>query len=309
MSTQAPSDQAILETARNDPENVDVDAVVALLDADQGRVRNVALRCLLLVAADDPDRIAAVSDAVVDRLDDGFPVAGSTATAVLAAIADDRPDAVRPALPALVGKLDEHPPKTGYRAMRALTPLLEDDPAEFVAHADALLDVVVDPPEVWAPNSADLRELPAEKRDSIATLLSSRRDEIAADRARARGIREFTAHALVAVSERAPGAVADRLAELPPALSVEPASARAAAIDVIANVAKADPDAATPAVEALIDRLEDDETFVRAHAVRALGFAEATAAIEPLRALADESDDAALGTLAAETAEWLAETA
>lgn len=309
MSTQAPDDEAILETARNDPENVDIDAVVALLDAEQGRVRNVALRCLLFVAIDDPDRVAAVADTIIERLDDEFPVAGSTATAVLAKVAAERPETVQPALPTLAEKLDEHPPQTGYRAARALTPLLEDDPSQFVPMADRLLDVLVDPPEVWAPEADELRDLPPEERESITTLLQSRRGEIGKDRARARGTREFAAHALVEVTALEPEAIADRLDDLPPALARDPPLARAAALDAVANVARADPAAAAPTVDALIDRLEDDAEFVRAHAVRALGFAEATDAVDPLRELAEGDVDDDIRELAADTADWLADEA
>lgn len=309
MSTQAPDDEAILETARNDPESVDGDAVVALFDAERGRVRNVALRSLLFVAADDPDRVAAVADDVIERLDDEFSVAGSTAAAVLARIAVERPDRVRPALPTLVEKLDEQPPQTGYRAARALTPLLEDDPGAFVPEADALVDVLIDLPEVWAPDSAELREYPADERESISNLLASRREEVGRDKARTRGIREFATNALVEVSARDPDAVADRLEELSPALERDPPLARAAVADAIANVAEAEPAAAAPTIDALLDRLEDDETFVRAHAVRALGFAEATAAIEPLRELADGAESDELRALASETADWIADAA
>ena len=307
MADGVPDDEAILDTARETPEKVDVEKVVALFDADRGQVRDEALTCLIHVAHDDPDRVAEVNEAVIDRLDDEFPVAGSTATAVLSSIARDRPDAVRPALPDLVRKLDEHPPLTGYRAARALTPLLEYDPEGFVPEADYLLDVLVDPPEVWAPSSEELQELPADEREKLQNVLESRRDEIAKDTARAKGIREFAANALVEVADREPEAVADRLDELAPALSNDPAIARAATIDVIANVAQSNPEAAEPTVDALVDRLDDDAEFVRSHAVRALGFAEATEAVEPLRELAETTDDEDLAELAAETADWLAD--
>ncbi|MFP8952461.1 hypothetical protein ACLI4Z_05725 [Natrialbaceae archaeon A-arb3/5] len=307
MAELAP-DERILETARNDPARVDVETVVALFDARQGQVRNVALRCLLFVAQDDPDRVAAVNDRVIERLDDEFPVAGSTAAGVLARIARERPDAVHPARSKLVSKLDENPPLTGYRAARALVPLLEDDPAAFVSDADALLDVLVDPPDVWAPDTAELREMSDGKRQEITNRLSSRRDEIGRDKARTKGIREFVAHAIVEVSEREPDALVDRIDELAAALSIEPAIARAAIIDAIANVASAEPAAVTPTVDALVDRLEDDAEFVRAHAVRALGFAEATEAVEPLRTVATADVETDLRELAAETADWIADS-
>lgn len=307
MSKQAPDDESILETARESPEQVDVGKVVQLFDAEQSQVRDAALNCLIYVAHDDPDRIADVNDSVIERLDDDFPVAGSTATAVLSSIAKERPDAVRPALPKLVRKLDENPPLTGYRAARALAPLLEYDPEGFVPEADYLLDVLVDPPEVWAPGPEELQELPSGEREKIKSVLESRKDEIAKDTARARGIRELAAHALVEVADLEPDAIADRLEELPSALSNDPPVARAATIDVIANVARSNPAAAQPTVDALIERLTDDVEFVRVHATRALGFAEATDAIEPLRELAEDDVDEDLRELATETANWLAE--
>lgn len=305
MRTQAPADESILETARTDPESVDIDTVVGLLDAERGTVRDLALHTLLFVAVDDPDRVAAIGDRVVERLDDEFPVAGSKAAGVLAKISETHPDAVRPAVPALVEKLGEQPPRTGHRAMRALCPFLRDDPTVFVPEADALVDVLIGLPEVWAPTPSELRDLPEGRREATRNLLSSRQSEIAQDVARTNGIRAFAAHTLVEVSKLQPGAVTGRLDELSPALSNEPALARAATLDVIANVAKTDPPATAPAIEAVIERLEDDTEFVRAHAVRTLGFAEASEAIEPLRSLAERADDDALGELASQTVAWL----
>lgn len=306
MSEQAPKDEPIIETARRDPGAVDIDVIRSLFDAEQDHVRDTALKCLIYVGRDDPDRVAEVADDVIERLDDEFPVAGSTATSVLATIAAERPDAVRPALPKLVGKLDENPPLTGYRAARALAPLLEYDPEGFVPEADALLDILIDPPEVWAPEPSELAELPNDEREQLRNLLESRKDEIAKDQARTKGVRELAAHALVEIAAIEPDAIADRLEELPPALSNDPALARAATIDAIGTVARSAPDAAAPTVDALIERLDDAE-FVRGHAVRALGFAEASAAVEPLRDLARADVDDELGALAAETADWLAE--
>ncbi|WP_254527877.1 hypothetical protein [Natrinema gelatinilyticum] len=61
---------------------------------------------------------------------------------------------------------------------------------------------------------------------------------------------------LTSIAEDHP--VADRLAELSPALSNDPPIAPASTVDVIANVAEDDLTAVTPTIDDLLERLEDD---------------------------------------------------
>lgn len=307
MTEQAPDERSILEAAEEDPDEVDVEAVLAVLEADQGTPRVVALRSLTLLAQDDPDRVIDHVDRIIEALEDGFPPAESAAARLLSVLAQDYPGEVRPALAELVHMLDQDPPMTGYRSARALAQLLYHDPEGFVPHADYLLDVLVDPPEVYAPTPEELKEMPDGERERVKNLLESRREAIAQDTARTYGIRELAANALVEVADVEPDAVSDRIDELPSVLSEEPGVVRAATIDVIANVAQEDPDAVEPAVEALIRVVEEDVESVQAHAVRALGYANATEAIDSLRDLAQADVDPELSGLAADTADFLAD--
>jgi len=309
MTEQAPGEESILETAKENPDAVDVDAVLALLEADQGTPRVVAIRSLIFLAQDDPDRVIGRVDRAVEALEDGFPPAESEAARLLSILARDYPEEVRPALAELVHMLDQDPPMTGYRSARALAQLLHHDPEGFVPHADYLLDVLTDPPEVYAPTPEELQEMPDGERERVRNLLESRREEIAQDTARTYGIRELAANALVEVAEIDPDAVADRVDELPPVLTEEPGVVRAATIDVIANVARDDPGAVEPAVDALVEVVETDVESVQAHAVRALGYANATEAVDSLRTLAGSDVDPELRGLAADTADFIEDEA
>lgn len=307
MSEQVRELESFLETAREEPESVDVEAALELLDVDESTVRLAGIRALTAIARDDVDRVVGHADRFVEALDDGFPPAESAAARLLSVIGEEEPAATRPALSPLVHMLDQEPPMTGYRSAKALAPLLEYDPAGFVPHADYLIDVLVDPPEVYAPTPDEIAELPAEEREHVTDVLESRREQIAQDTARTYGIREIAANALVEVAERDPDAVIDRIDELPPVLSEDPPIVRSATIDVLGTVAQEDPAAVEPAVDALIEVVETNGEQVQAHAVRALGYAEATEAIEPLRELAAADVDDELRGLAADTADYLAD--
>lgn len=308
MSDQPPESEPILETARNDPELVDVEKVLSLLDMNDGQARNEALMTLVHVADHDPDLVVEHTDRFVESLDDGFPVAESSAAQVLSRISPEYPERVVPAIPRLVEMLDDVPPLTGYRAGRALVPLLGHAPEEFVPKTEKLVEVLTDPPNPGIPSEEELDQMPQEQRKQIEERLEAREDEARKDIARTFGIREFTANALVEVTEREPERVAPHVGELAEWVDDGPTIVRGATIDAIANVAQHDQSAVEPAVDALIRVARTDANSVRAHAIQALGYAGATEAVEPLREVA-ASDDAELDEdvkdLAAETADFL----
>ncbi|WP_123538032.1 hypothetical protein [Halosimplex salinum] len=299
---------AHLEAARAEPESVETARLVDALDADDGTSRALALRALAHVARSNPDEVAEHADAVRAALDDGYPVAEGDAALVCAELARDRPELVRPVVPRLVGMLTEIPPRKGYRAVSALVPVLDSDPRAFVPEADALVDALADPPSVDVPTGDELADLPDGERQERVERLSARRDQIQQDRVRTFGIREFAAHALVEVAESDPTTLADRVDDLAAGLAAEPAAARVGAADALATVASADSAAVEPVVDDLIDALDADGDGVQVYAVRALGHAGASEAIDSLRRLAAADVDPQLATLAAETADFLAET-
>jgi len=309
MSTEQPEEEEdILVTAKENPDSIDVEGVVALLDHNQGQTRNVALRTLRILATDDPDRVVDHVDAVIEALVDEFPVAQETAAAVLTPIGNEHPEAVRPAIPRLVEMLDQDPPSTGFQAGRALAPLLEHAPEDFVEQTDALLAMFEDLPDAGVPSSDELEAMEPERREMITDALEERGYLTQLDINRSLGIREIVVHALVEITEIDPGAVGDRVVELRPIFDTDPPIARAAAMDVIANVAQHDPSAVEPVIDDVIEVARTDTTQIRAHAIQALGYAGATEAVDPLYEIANDNDPALtlqLCELARETAEFL----
>lgn len=312
MSSEQPEEEGeeedILVTAEENPDEIDVEAVVALLEHDQGQLRNVALMTLRRLADDDPDRVVEHTDALIEQLVDEFPVAQRTAAKVLSRIAQEHPDRIRPAVPRLVEMLGEDPPTAGYRAGRTLAPLLDHAPEDFVPVTDELLALFDDLPDAGIPSDEKLEEMDPDVREEVLEALQSRAQEAQLDVQRSYAAREVAVHALVEVTEIEPEAVGDRVDELRPIFDAEPPIARAAAMDVVANVAQHDPDAVESVVDDLIEVAENDTKQIRAHAIQALGYAGATEAVEPLREIA-ESDDTAvtprLSDLATETADFL----
>lgn len=310
MSTELPGEgeKDILETAEENPDEIDVAGVVALLDHKQSQTRNVALMTLRRLADDDPARVADHTDMVIDRLHDDFPVAQSTAASVLSRISPEHPDEVRPAIPRLVEMLGQDPPLTGFRAGRAIAPLIEHAPEDFVEVTDKLLALFEDLPDAGIPSEEELEQMDPEVRERTLSMLDERGREAQLDIRRSYGAREMAVHTLVEVTDVEPEAVGGRVVELRPIFDAEPPIARAAAMDVVANVARHDPAAVEPIVEDVIEIAETDTKQIRAHAIQALGHAGATEAIEPLREIA-ESDDTTvtphLSELATETADFL----
>lgn len=304
MSEQTDAVRELLQTAKEDPDAVDVEAALPNLDVEDPTVRNVTLRALTAVASDDADRVAPYADDLRPHLDDEFLVSQTAATGVFGFLAEEHPDTVVPSVETLVDLLDEEPPLLRFRAARTLSPLLASHTEEFVPHADRLVDVLTDGPTVEVPDPDD-PEIPDEMRDTVEGVLENRENELDKDVARSRGVFEFAANAVVEIAEIEPDELTDRVDDISTKVDAEQPLVRAAVVDTIATLAEDDPAVAAPAVDALRDQLDDEHEYIRAHAVRALGFAEATSAVDDLRALAEADVDDDLRELATDTADWL----
>lgn len=308
MTDQSERAVNTMNTAKSDPSAVDIDAAESLLSSDNNEVRNTVLKALFRVADEEPDAVASISDAVVERLEDPYRVARSHATMTVMALADQRPDTVESAIPALVNELDNEVPLYRFRTAGALGKLLESHPEAFVDHADALFDVLVDGPRV----ELDVEDVYDPDDPQVMNRRQMERAEAVAkernrDWKRSQASLEVAANALVEVARVDPAVCASRLPELEPVIAEEEPAVRGAAIEIVRHVAEGDPDAINPLVDVLLTRLNDDEAFVRGRAIRALGFAEVVDAIEPLRAVAEDDPDDTVAELANDTADWIAE--
>lgn len=310
MSEQLERAQALLETAKSEPAAVDLDVVDDLLGADGNTVRNVTLKALVAVAAEEPDRVASMSERVIDALDDPFPVASSMAAMVLSVVAMSRPEVVRPAVPALIEMLDDETPLFRFRAVGAIAAVSDSHPEALVEHADELVDVLVGGPKIDPQTDVtvtDSQAGPVNGPSSIRENTFARQQQ--KQQFRSQSARGVTATVLVEVVKVDPSVCARRIADLASLTSDDSVPVRGSILEVIAHVAEDDPDAVQGTTDALLDRLDDDVEFVRMWAIRALAAADATEAIDPLREVTESDPDEDVAELAASTVDSLVDTA
>ncbi|MEY7850607.1 hypothetical protein AB7C87_15575 [Natrarchaeobius sp. A-rgal3] len=308
MTEQSGNMRELLDAVQNDPDAIDLEVAEELLEAEGASGRTTALQAISVIAKEEPDRVLEYTDRVVELLDDDVLSVRTTAALALTSLSRNRPEAVVPAVPALVGILGEEPPLFRFRAAGALAPLTADHATAFVDHTDHLLEVLLDGPtfEEDPRSVATSEELSSEEKQRTLSTLAGRSGEWKRARTRSNATREVAANVLVEVARVDPDQIASRLDRVLETLSADEAAVRGAGVEMVRHVGEDDPDAVEDAIDPLLALL-DDVAFVRARAIRALGYAEATAAIDPLRevATADENDDVA--DLAADTADWLDE--
>ncbi|OVE85438.1 HEAT repeat domain-containing protein [Natronolimnobius baerhuensis] len=306
MATQQRHATALRTAVQSDPEAIDHEVVESCFDAERASDRTTALQAVSVLATHDLEQALEYTDRVYTRLTDDVLAVQSAAAMAALCLARERPESMVEAIPSLVELLERDPPLLRFRAAGALAPLTESHASAFVPHTDRLLELLVDGPTVDDPQEIanDPALSPAEKTARVS-MLTGRGSELSRSRTRSVGTREVIANILVELARMEPAMCADRLPVIVPALSDEEAAVRGGAIEFVRHVAEDEPDTVAPAIDPLLACLEDEVTFVRARAIRALGYAEVTVAIDPLRELADseESDDVA--TLATETADWL----
>lgn len=291
----------LVERAGSDPDAIDLEEIEDLLDDDWEEMRNTGLKVLVGLATDDPNRVVPFVDDVIDCLDESYGIARSHAALVLSLLADDHPDLVGPAIPTLIDNLDDPTPLYRYRAARAIARQSQSTPESFVEHADALIDTLIDGPSVSKPEPAT----DAGQREIAQT----KKEQLEPDFMRSAATKEVVANVLVEVAREDASVCSKRLSDLLPVLSDDESvpHARGAIVEVIRHVVVADPDTLDATIDPLLGLLDDDATFVRARAIRALGFAEATEAVDPLRTVAESDPDEDVRELAVETADWLEE--
>ena len=309
MASQRARSKELMAAAQSDPDAIALETVDELLDSDDAIGRSAALQALSVIATEDPDRAVEYADRIIELLEDDVLAVSSTAALASMMLARERPESIVPAVPTLVDMLDEDPPLYRYRAAGALAPLTESHAQSFVDHTDQLIAHLVDGPtftvDAGEIATSDNRS-PADKKYELS-MLKGRGEELDRSRARSIGTREIIANVLVEVARLDPETCKSRLNDVRPVLFDDEPSVRGAVIELVRHVADHDPTAVEAEIEPLVDLLEDDAEFVRGRAVRALGYAEATEAIEPLRSLAEQEDSDALADLAAETADWLSD--
>ncbi|WP_440767035.1 HEAT repeat domain-containing protein [Natronorubrum sp. DTA7] len=269
--------------------------------------RGIALQAVSLLVRESPDQAVAFADRVTELLEDDVLAVRAAAALAAMSLAEHRPESIHQAIPSLVELLDEDPPLLRFRAAGALAPLTDSHPETFSDHVDSLVRSLRHGPrfETDLQSVAQSSDLTAEQKTQRLSVLKSRTDELERGKIRSAGTREVIVNTLVEVTRVDPEACTAHRSDLVAALSDDDPAVRAGAVEIVRHLADADPAFAEQTVDPLLTRLEDEAAFARARAVRALGFLEATDAIDPLSELARHESNAELAELAADTADWL----
>lgn len=300
MTHATESDIRELDPDEVTPADVDIDRVRAGLTDEENLVRTHATKIAGVLAAHDADAVVPVVPTLIDRLAEDHSVVLKESLTALAFVADERPAELADGTAALVDLLDHDLPLVRTFAARVVRPLAAEQPEWFATELDGLLAAL--DRETAAPVQG--LETPPTGEFS-ATEPPQPMDE--GRRNRQLLVQAVAANVVAAVAETDRDAVVDHVPALADLLERDNGLLVATSADAIASIAEVRPDAASVAVEPLCACLGNHDTAARASAVTALGFVGDSAAIGPLREVAnDEEADDDLRALAAETADWIA---
>ena len=287
------------------PENpatdVDVEVLREGLASDDENVRLHAANVASFVPLADVETLIAVLPELRDCLAaDDLDVTNYQAAIAVKVISEEDPTLLEEAVPRLVELLNHEMSLIRSVTATCMANVAMERP-EFIASevAPLVAVTVTEPEDTIDREHMENRELGSEQRKSLEALNWEEgvRDQLA---------RDVAANLLVEVADHDHSLVEPHLDDLVAILDTAPFSVRTAVADVVAQVAKNDPAAASNAVEPLCAQLDQPQDALVATSITALGFIEDSAAVDPLRELAaDEERAEDLRELAAETADFI----
>lgn len=282
--------------------DVDEADVRAALESDDPTVRQRGTHVCSTLAARDVDAVRPLAADLLARLDDDSLAVARHAGTALVSLSEAHPGAIRADVEPVVGFAESDLGGVRMVGARILGNLVVDHPDAVAPYVDRLVAAVADSEGTYAQSDLEEHAEAARAADDVAAenVVQANKEE-AQKRVVARAA---LANVVVAVAEDDPDAVAGLVDELAPLLDDPDPNVVGAALDTLSALAEDDPDSVAPAVEAVVDCLDHGDEMLRARAIRTLGFAGATEAIDRLRGVA-ETDDEDVRDLAAETADYL----
>lgn len=302
--TDAPSHDILAVTVGpDDPaDDVPVETLRSGLRSEDESVRLHAANVASFVPREDVETVKAVRDELFDLLTDDLGVVVYQATIALSLIAEDEPALLEPAVSRLVELLDGTHRSAATISATALGHVAVSHPEFLVDEVEELLATTArQPGAVFDDEAVEEQKRKHPKRKQLRYV---NREE----RSRRQHARLVTANLLVEVAEYDPALLVPYADDLASLLRVDDVAVATAIADVVATVAPEDRAAFASAVDPLVDRLDHPDDVFVATAVTALGFVGDPAAVDGLRALADDDGRAGdLRDLAAETATFIEE--
>ena len=294
-----------IDEATASPEQVPTAALRSALAHEENLVRTRGAKVAAAVVGDDPEMVAEHTSQLVENLDHERTNVVVHSALALASVVETAPDRAAEAVGPIVDLLDEDPPIVQSAASQFVRTSITEAPETFLSHVDQLVERTLQESTEPVPE------------DAIEATADDNRREIMRDVNEDEGRRQWatrlvTANMLAELARVEPTAVAPHVADLAALLDPESddVGVTTTVADIVGSVAEHDPALADDAVDPLIAVLDHYDEPTVATAVTALGFLDDPAAIEPLRAVADDEDrDEDLRELAAETAAFVEQRA
>lgn len=276
----------------------DVADIREALQADEPITRQEGARTCKLVAQENPGALRPLVDDLVGLLEDDNVSAAQQAGTVLLGVATEHPDELTDAVPAIVTLAEHDVNAVQLIGAQLLSKVVVERPAAAAPEVERLISILHDHPGSFeSSEGADMVDDP----DTRQTIVAHEQEE--------HGMQLQTqgtiANVLVAVAEAEPAAFRDHVDELIDLVDHDDSSLAGLAVETLTEVGEAHPDAIEPAYDRFVDALDHDDQRVYVRAVRALGVLGDDRAVEPLRDLAESTDDEDVEELAEDTATFL----
>jgi len=276
----------------------DVAQIREALRADAPITRQEGARTCKLVVQENPAALRPLVDDLVDLLEDDNVSAAQQAGTVLLGVAMEHPDELTDAVPAIVTLAEHDVNAVQLIGAQLLSKVVVERPAAAAPAVDRLVAILRDHPGSFEPSEGTDQ---VDNQETRQTIVAHEQEEHSMQLQTQGTI----ANVLVAVAEAEPVAFLDHVDELVDLVDHDDPVIAGLAVETLTEVGEAHPDAIAPAYETFVDALDHEDQRVYVRAVRALGVLGDDRAVDPLRDLAESTDDEDVEELAEDTATFL----
>lgn len=219
-----------------------------LLDSESENTRIAATRTISTLASIHPDPISTTTDTLAERFDDDSAAVRAAAVRAFVSLADRKPEAVVPHIEAIEPLLVDDVLYVGEAALGVLESLLPEYLEAILPIQPTLIEALESPPPLDPADRRRWMEQHPTYRKTLEKELST-----ASDRER---YLSSVSNAVAQVTVQRPSASRETVPTMATVLSREASTpVRRNLLDAIGAVAEADPAAAAPAIDAVVEVL------------------------------------------------------
>jgi HEAT repeat protein len=276
----------------------DVAQIREALQAEEPITRQEGARTCKLVGQENPGAPQPLVDDLVGLREDDNVAAAQQAGTVLLGVATEHPNELTDGVSAIVTLANHEVNAVQLIGAQLLSKVVVEQPATAAAEVDRLLPILREHPGSFEPSDGvDMVDNPDTRQSMVAHEQQEHGMQLQ--------VQGTVANVLVAAAGAEPAAFTDHVDELVALVDHDDSSVAGLAVEMLTEVGEADPDAIVPAYDQFVDALDHDDQRVYVRAVRALGVLGDDRAVEPLRDLANSTDDEDASELIEDTAAYL----